>query len=67
VVIIDCMVLLPLLFFGGLRLWPRDARSYVLGGLLLSKAPSSAFDDSLTTTRPKQAETPSNSETPESA
>jgi hypothetical protein len=37
-VIIDCTVLLPLLFFGGLRLWPREAWGYVLGGLLLVKA-----------------------------
>jgi hypothetical protein len=38
VVIIDCTVLLPLLFFGGLRLWRRAAWGYVLGGLLLVKA-----------------------------
>ena len=38
VVIIDCTVLLPLLFFGGLRLWRREAWGYVLGGLLLVKA-----------------------------
>jgi hypothetical protein len=37
VVIIDCVVLLPLLFFGGLRLWRREAWGYVLGGLLLVK------------------------------
>lgn len=38
VVVIDCTVLLPLLFFGGLRLWRREAWGYVLGGLLLVKA-----------------------------
>lgn len=38
VVVIDCTVLLPLLFFGGLRLWRREAWGYVLGGLLLIKA-----------------------------
>lgn len=38
VVIIDCTVLLPLLFFGGLKLWRREAWGYVLGGLLLVKA-----------------------------
>jgi hypothetical protein len=38
VVIIDCTVLLPLLFFGGLRLWRREPWGYVLGGLLLVKA-----------------------------
>ncbi len=37
VVMIDCMVLLPLLFFGGLKLWRRQAWGYVLGGLLLTK------------------------------
>jgi hypothetical protein len=37
VVIIDCTVLLPLLFFGGLKLWRREAWGYVLGGLLLVK------------------------------
>jgi hypothetical protein len=38
VVIIDCTVLLPLLFFGGLRLWRSEPWGYVLGGLLLVKA-----------------------------
>src|SRR3712207_5855413 len=37
VVIIDLTVLLPLLFFGGLRMWRREAWGYVLGGLLLVK------------------------------
>jgi hypothetical protein len=37
VVIVDCTVLLPLLFFGGLRLRRREAWGYVLGGLLLVK------------------------------
>jgi hypothetical protein len=38
VVIIDCTVLLPLLYFGGLRLWRREAWGYILRGLLLVKA-----------------------------
>jgi hypothetical protein len=37
VVIIDLTVMLPLLFFGGLRLWRRAPWGYVLGGLLLVK------------------------------
>lgn len=37
VVIIDCVVLLPLLFFGGLKLWRREDWGYVLGGMLLVK------------------------------
>ena len=37
VVIIDCTILLPLLFFGGVRLWRREPWGYVLGGLLLVK------------------------------
>jgi hypothetical protein len=37
VVIIDCTVLLPLLFFGGLRLWRGEAWGHILGGLLLTK------------------------------
>jgi hypothetical protein len=43
VVIIDCTVLLPLLFFGGLRLWRREAWGYVLGGLLLTKLTLTGF------------------------
>ena len=38
VVIIDGAVLLPLLFFGGVRLWRSESWGYVLGGLLLTKA-----------------------------
>lgn len=38
VVVIDCTVLLSLFFFGGLKLWRREAWGYVLGGLLLVKA-----------------------------
>lgn len=37
VVVIDCTVLLPLLFFGGLWLWRGEAWGHVLGGLLLTK------------------------------
>jgi hypothetical protein len=43
VVIIDCTVLLPLLFFGGLRLWRREAWGYVLGELLLTKLAATGF------------------------
>jgi hypothetical protein len=43
VVIIDCTVLLPLLFFGGFRLWRREAWGYVLGGLLLTKLVATGF------------------------
>ena len=43
VVIIDCTVLLPLLFFGGVRLWLREAWGYVLGGLLLTKLAMTGF------------------------
>jgi hypothetical protein len=43
VVIIDCTVLLPLLFVGGLRLWRKDAWGYVLGGLLLTKLAATGF------------------------
>jgi hypothetical protein len=43
VVIIDCTVLLPLLFFGGVRLWRREAWGYVLGGLLLTKLAMTGF------------------------
>jgi hypothetical protein len=37
VVVIDCTVLLPLLFFGGVWLWRGEAWGHVLGGLLLTK------------------------------
>ena len=49
VVIIDCTVLLPLLFFGGLRLWRKDAWGYVLGGLLLTKLAATGFTLAFTT------------------
>jgi len=37
VIIIDLTVMLPLLFFAGLRLWRREPWGYVLGGLMLVK------------------------------
>jgi hypothetical protein len=43
VVIIDCTVLLPLLFFGGVSLWRRESWGYVLGGLLLTKLAMTGF------------------------
>ncbi len=43
VVIIDCTVLLPLLFFGGVNLWRREGWGYVLGGLLLTKLAMTGF------------------------
>jgi hypothetical protein len=49
VVIIDCTVLLPLLFFGGLKLWRRDPWGYVLGGLLLTKLAATGFTLAFTT------------------
>lgn len=49
VVIIDLTVMLPLLFFGGLRLWRRDAWGYVLGGLLLTKTAATGFTMAFTT------------------
>jgi hypothetical protein len=49
VVIIDCTVLLPLLFFGGLRLWRGKAWGYVLGGLLLTKLAMTGFTLAFTT------------------
>jgi hypothetical protein len=49
VVIVDCTVLLPLLFFGGLRLWRREAWGYVLGGLLLTKLAATGFTLASTT------------------
>ena len=49
VVIIDCTVLLPLLFFGGLKLWGGEAWGYVLGGLLLTKLAATGFTLAFTT------------------
>ncbi len=49
VVIIDCAVLLPLLFFGGLKLWRREPWGYVLGGLLLTKLAATGFTLAFTT------------------
>jgi len=49
VVIIDCTVLLPLLFFGGLRLWREEAWGYVLGGLLLTKLAATGLTLAFTT------------------
>lgn len=49
VVIIDLAVMLPLLFFGGMRLWRREAWGYVLGGLLLVKTAATGFTMAFTT------------------
>jgi hypothetical protein len=49
VVAIDCAVLLPLLFFGGLLLWRREAWGYVLGGFLLVKMATTGFTLAFTT------------------
>jgi hypothetical protein len=49
VVIIDCTVLLPLLFYGGLRLWRGEAWGYVLGELLLTKLAATGFTLAFTT------------------
>ena len=49
VVIIDCTVLLPLLFFGGLKLWRREPWGYILGGLLLTKLAATGFTLAFTT------------------
>ncbi|MCA3748082.1 MAG: hypothetical protein IN808_02960 [Rubrobacter sp.] len=49
VVIIDCTLLLPLLFFGGLLLWRRRPWGYVLGGILLVKALATGFTLAFTT------------------
>lgn len=38
VISLDGVILLPLLFYGGLWLWRREAGGYVLAGLLLVKA-----------------------------
>jgi hypothetical protein len=49
VIIIDLTVMLPLLFFGGIRLWRRAPWGYVLGGLLLIKTTLSGFTLAFTT------------------
>lgn len=49
VIAVDCTVLLPLLFFGGLLLWRRDAWGYVLGGFLLVKMATTGFTLAFTT------------------
>ncbi|HET7271176.1 MAG TPA: hypothetical protein VFI90_08810, partial [Rubrobacter sp.] len=49
VVAIDCTVLLPLLFFGGVLLWMRRPWGYVLGGLLLTKLATTGFTLAFTT------------------
>ena len=49
VVIVDCTVLLPPLFFGGLRLWRREAWGYALGGLLVVKAAATGCTLAFTT------------------
>lgn len=50
VVAIDGAVLLPLLLFGGLKLWRREPWGYVLGGLLLTKATATGFTLAFTST-----------------
>jgi hypothetical protein len=49
VIIIDLTVMLPLLFYGGLRLWQSAPWGYVLGGLLLVKTALSGFTLAFTT------------------
>ena len=49
VVAIDCSVLLPLLFFGGVWLWLRRPWGYVLGGLLLTKLTTTGLTLAFTT------------------
>ena len=49
VIAIDCIVLLPLLFFGGLLLWRGEAWGYVLGGFLLVKMAATGFTLAFTT------------------
>lgn len=49
VLVIDLAVMLPLLFFGGVRLWRREAWGYVLGGLLLVKTTLTGFTMAFTT------------------
>lgn len=50
VVAIDGAVLLPLLVFGGLKLWRREPWGYVLGGLLLTKATATGLTLAFTST-----------------
>ena len=49
VIIIDLTVMLPLLFYGGIRLWRREPWGYVLGGLMLVKTALSGFTLAFTT------------------
>jgi hypothetical protein len=49
VIAIDCTVLLPLLFFGGLLLWRHRPWGYVLGGFLLVKMATTGFTLAFTT------------------
>jgi len=50
VVAIDGAVLLPLLLYGGLKLWRREPWGYVLGGMLLTKATATGFTLAFTST-----------------
>lgn len=50
VVAIDGAVLLPLHFFGGLKLWRQESWGYVLGGLLLTKATATGLGLAFTST-----------------
>ena len=50
VVAIDGAVLLPLLVFGGMKLWRREPWGYVLGGVLLTKASTTGFTLAFTST-----------------
>ena len=50
VVAIDSAVLLPLLFWGGVKLWRRESWGYLLGGLLLTKATMTGFSLAFTST-----------------
>jgi hypothetical protein len=49
VIFIDLTVMLPLLFYGGIRLWRREPWGYVLCGLLLVKTALSGFTLAFTT------------------
>jgi hypothetical protein len=49
VIAVDCTVLLPLLFFGGLFLWRQKAWGYVLAGFLLVKMATTGFTLAFTT------------------
>jgi hypothetical protein len=40
---IDCTMPLPLLLFGGLRLWRGEAWGHVLGGFLLTKLAATGY------------------------